>query len=183
MLFSLNYLTTMLSVINEFLTTVLIPFLNNSVFEGITIIVIIYLASGSRAAKALNVTAKVIGSAAGSTFLYNYWVKGSSSSPNSADNDETKKDKKEVKKLLVIKVPAVNNLKHSFLFSWILTNLDINVSDSATDITQLAYRVFLLSLIAILCFLNILGYLLAYYLVQKGNYEEKYPKLAGLINY
>ncbi len=31
-------------------------------------------------------------------FLYNYWVKGSSSSPNSADNHETKKDKKEVKK-------------------------------------------------------------------------------------
>ena len=51
------------------LTTVLIPFLNNYVFEGITIIVIIYLASGSRAAKALDVTAKVIGSAAGNTFF------------------------------------------------------------------------------------------------------------------
>lgn len=55
----------------------------------------IYLASGSRAAKALDVTAKVIGSAAGSTFLYNYWVKGSSSSSNSGNNDENKKDKKE----------------------------------------------------------------------------------------
>jgi hypothetical protein len=72
MLFSLNYLTTMLSVINDFIITVLIPFLNNYIFEGITIITIIYLASGSRAAKALDVTAKVIGSAAGSTFLYNY---------------------------------------------------------------------------------------------------------------
>jgi hypothetical protein len=98
MLFSLNYLTTILSVINDFIATVLIPFLNNHIFEGITITVIIYLASGSRAAKALDVTAKVIGSAAGSTFLYNYWVKGSSSSPNSADKDENKKDKKEVNK-------------------------------------------------------------------------------------
>lgn len=35
-----------------------------------------------------------------------------------------------------------NNLKHSFLFTWILTNLDINVSDSTPDITQLAYGVF-----------------------------------------
>jgi hypothetical protein len=35
----------------------------------------------------------VIGSAAGSTFLYNYWVKGSSSTPNSEDNDKNKKDK------------------------------------------------------------------------------------------
>lgn len=99
MLFSLNYLTTMLSIINDFIVTVLIPFLNNFVFEGIIITTIIYLASGSRAAKVLDVTAKVIGSAAGSTFLYNYWVKGSSSSPNSADNDENKKDKKENKKI------------------------------------------------------------------------------------
>ena len=43
MLFSLNYLTTMLSVINDFIITVLIPFLNNHIFEGITIITIIYL--------------------------------------------------------------------------------------------------------------------------------------------
>jgi len=76
-----------------------------------------------------------------------------------------------------------NNLRQSFLFSWILTNLDINVNSSDPDITQLAYGVFLLSLIAFLCFLNIIGYLLAYYLIQKGNYEVKYPKLTGLINY
>jgi hypothetical protein len=72
MLFSLNYVIDIFSIISEFLTTVLIPFLNNHIFEGITITVIIYLASDSRAAKALDVTAKVIGSAAGSTFLYNY---------------------------------------------------------------------------------------------------------------
>lgn len=96
MLFSLNYIIEIFSIISEFITSVLIPFLNNHIFEGITITVIIYLASGSRAAKALDVTAKVIGGAAGSIFLYNYWVKGlSSSSPNSGDNDENKKDKKE----------------------------------------------------------------------------------------
>ena len=74
-------------------------------------------------------------------------------------------------------------MKHSFLFAWILSNLDINVNSSNSDITQLAYGVFLLSLVAILCFLNIMGYLLAYYFVLKGNYESKYPKLAGIINY
>ena len=96
MLFSLNYIIDIFSIISEFITSVLIPFLNNHIFEGITITVIINLASGSRAAKALDVTAKVVGSAAGSTFLYNYWVKGSSSSsPNSGDNDENKKDTKE----------------------------------------------------------------------------------------
>jgi len=94
----LNYSITIFLSIIDFIGTVIIPFLNQYLFEGIAITVIIYLASGSRAAKALDVTAKVIGSAAGSTFLYNYWVKGSSSSPNSADNDENKKDKKEVNK-------------------------------------------------------------------------------------
>jgi hypothetical protein len=69
MLFSLNYLTTILSVINEFIATVLIPFLNNHIFEGITIITIIYLASSSRAARILDVTSKVVGSAAGNTFF------------------------------------------------------------------------------------------------------------------
>lgn len=76
-----------------------------------------------------------------------------------------------------------SNIKHSFLFGWIINNLDINVSNSDPDITQLVYGVFLLSLIAFLCFINILGYLIAYYLLQRGNYGEKYPKLAGLINY
>lgn len=76
-----------------------------------------------------------------------------------------------------------NKIRHSFLLTWILSNLDINVNSSDADITQLAYGVFLLSLIALLCFITILGYFSAYYLVQKGNYEERYPKFAGIINY
>jgi len=94
-----------------------------------------------------------------------------------------KKIIKEIETFLVIKVPMENNTKHSFLLTWILTNLNIDVSNSDSDVTQLAYAVFLLSLIAILCFLNVLGYFSAYYLIQKGNYEERYPKLTRFINY
>jgi hypothetical protein len=53
-----------------------------------------------------------------------------------------KKIIKKIKTLLVIKVPMENRVKHSFLLTWILTNLDINVSGSDSDITQLAYWVF-----------------------------------------
>ena len=91
-----------------------------------------------------------------------------------------------INKLLIIKIPITmknNKIRHSFLFTWILTNLDINVNSTNSDVTQLAYGVFLLSLIALLCLINILGYFTAYYWVQKGNYEEKYPKLAKVINY
>ena len=73
----------------------LFPFLSNHIFEGLIITGIIYLASGSRAAKILDAATKIIGSAAGSTILYNNWVKGSSSSPNSEDGDKDKERKKE----------------------------------------------------------------------------------------
>jgi len=76
-----------------------------------------------------------------------------------------------------------NNTKYLFSFPFILTNLDINVNDSDPMITQLAYGVFLLSLVALFCFINILGYITTYYLIQKGNYELKYPKLKRLIEH
>lgn len=76
-----------------------------------------------------------------------------------------------------------NNIKYLFSFPFILTNLDINVNDSDHIITQLAYGVFLLTLVALFCFINILGYILSYYLIQNGNYEIKYPKIKILINY
>lgn len=91
-------LTIILLTIINFVDSTLIPFLNNYIFEGFTIISIIYLASGSRAAKVLDVGAKLIGSAAGSTFLYNYWVKGSTSLPSNDDKD--KNDKKENKETI-----------------------------------------------------------------------------------
>jgi len=76
-----------------------------------------------------------------------------------------------------------NNLKYLFWFPFILTNSDMNVNDSDPIITQFAYGVFLISLVALFCFINILGYIISYYLIQKGNYELKYPKLKRLINY
>jgi len=88
-----NYLNTITLTINEILNSVLFILSNYLFFEGIAIISIIWLASGSKAAKILDVGSKVIGSAAGSTFLYNYWVKGSSSNPNNEDKDK-KDDKK-----------------------------------------------------------------------------------------
>lgn len=89
----LNYKIYIILTINEFINSVLLYLSNYLFFEGIAIISIVWLASSSRATKILDIGSKVIGSAAGSTFLYNYWVKGSSSTPNSEDNDKNKKDK------------------------------------------------------------------------------------------
>jgi hypothetical protein len=67
----LNYLTTILLTINEIFNSVLIPFLNNFIFEGITIIFIIHLATRVKLKGILDTTAKVVGIAAGSTIVYN----------------------------------------------------------------------------------------------------------------
>lgn len=153
-------------------------------FEGIAIISIVWLATSSRAVKILDVGSKVIGSAASSTFYTIIELKVHLLLQIVKTMIQNKKDRREDKiNKLQIKVPMKKNTRHSFFLTWILTNLDINVNSSDSDITQLAYGVFLLSLIAILCFLNIMGYLLAFYLIQKSDYEIKYPKLAGFVNY
>gem|GEM_PF-5133009 len=94
-----------------------------------------------------------------------------------------KKNKMKINQIKITKVPNKNSLQYSFIFPFILGNFDISVSNSAPESTQIIYGFFILSLVALFCFLNIIGYVIAYYFVQKGNYEVKYPKLVKLINY
>jgi len=77
-----------------------------------------------------------------------------------------------------------NKIRHSFsLFGFILSQFNLNVDDAASNFTQVSYGFLLLSLIALICFLNVIGYLITYILIQKGNYENKYPRLGKFINY
>ena len=89
--------------------------------------------------------------------------------------------------LLIINYFKLNrNIKitQSFsLFSLILSQLNLNVDDTASNLTQFSYGIFLLSLVALICFINVLGFMITYILIQKGNYEHKYPKLSKIINY
>lgn len=75
------------------------------------------------------------------------------------------------------------NYSQSFSLPFILSYLDINIPENASTLTNYSFSVFLLSLIALLCFLNVLGFLVAYILIQKGDYENKYPKFKTIINY
>ena len=69
------------------------------------------------------------------------------------------------------------------LFSFILSQLNINVDDTASNFTQFSYGIFLLSFVSLICFINVLGFMITYILIQKGNYEQKYPKLSKIINF
>jgi len=83
----------------------------------------------------------------------------------------------------IIKKFKNDNSSYSFVFPLILSYLDINVNELKTNITQLSYGVFILSLIGLLCFINIIGYVLSYYLIQQTNYsnETKYPRVSKII--
>jgi hypothetical protein len=69
------------------------------------------------------------------------------------------------------------------LVGFILSQLNLNVDETASNLTQISYGFFLLSLIALICFLNVVGFMITYILIQQGNYEQKYPKLRRFINY
>jgi fucose 4-O-acetylase-like acetyltransferase len=86
------------------------------------------------------------------------------------------------KSMIILKIIKLKNLiknkiklSNSSLFLIIFSKLDINVTDSDPTITSLSYRVLMLSLIALLCFIIIINYMLVYVIIQRGNYESKYP--------
>ena len=87
--------------------------------------------------------------------------------------------------MIKIKIHLIKN-KNKFYYSFslplILSYLDINIPEGSSSITNLSYAVFLLSLIGLFCFINVIFFLLVYIIIQKGNYENKYPKLKFLIN-
>src|SRR5258708_36634541 len=76
-----------------------------------------------------------------------------------------------------------NNIKYLYSFPVILNNFSVSASDSDPVVSQLAYGVFLISLVALFCFINILGYIISYYLFRKEIYELKYLNLKRVINY
>ena len=76
-----------------------------------------------------------------------------------------------------------DGIKYSFLLPVILSKLDINLSDNASTFVNYSYGVFLLSLIALLCYINVLIYLFIYIVIQKKDYESRYPRLKRFINY
>jgi len=69
------------------------------------------------------------------------------------------------------------------LFGFIMSQWNLNVDETASNLTQISYGFLLLSLISLICFINVLGFFITYILIQKGNYEIKYPKLSKIINY
>ena len=79
------------------------------------------------------------------------------------------------------------NVSYSFYGPLILSKLDIQLTESDSDLITFAYVILTLSLIAFFCFINIIGYMIVYIIIQKSDLEAKiqvkYPRLGRYITY
>jgi hypothetical protein len=82
-----------------------------------------------------------------------------------------------------------NKVSVSYLFTLplILSKLDIQIDDTDSNLIQYNYAIFVLSLIALLSFIDIIGYMIVYVIIQRSNLEEKikvkYLRLSKYITY
>ena len=87
-------------------------------------------------------------------------------------------------KFLINKFKVSNfKFRQAFLFSFILNGLNIDLPDDASHTVKFAFGIFLLSLVCLFNFINVVGYLTSIYLINKYNIEERYPKYSKLIRY
>ena len=87
-------------------------------------------------------------------------------------------------KFLINKFKVSNfKFRQAFLFSFILNGLNIDLPEDASHTVKFAFGIFLLSLVCLFNFINIVGYLTSIILINKYNIEERYPKYSKLIRY
>ena len=87
-------------------------------------------------------------------------------------------------KTMMVTMAKLLNYRLSYNFTLPLILSNITIDESSTSITQICYGVFLLSVIALFCLINIIGYMIAYILLNnKKDYIKKYPRLEKIVNY
>ena len=90
---------------------------------------------------------------------------------------------KKIKDTLII-TQLNNTIQYSYSFSlpFILSKIEIDPSNLDTEITKFSYGILLISIVALLCLINIFGYMLSYVLIDKIEFANKYPMLKKIIN-
>jgi len=58
----------------------------------------------------------------------------------------------------------------------------VEITDSSSQLLQFSYGVFLGSIVTLFFVLNLAGYILTNYLLEKVDFEMKYPKIGKYIN-
>ena len=88
-----------------------------------------------------------------------------------------------VKQMKMLVKVISTKFHYAFYLPFILSKLEIDSSKLDSNISEFSYFVLIISVILLYCFLNVLGYMLSLIILQKGNYELKYPRVKFIINY
>lgn len=82
---------------------------------------------------------------------------------------------------------GVFKYKFFFILPFVLDKLNIenvsSVENNSDPLLKYAFNMFVLSSIVLICFINIIGFIVSMYLLNKYDIEGKYPKLIKFINF
>ena len=90
---------------------------------------------------------------------------------------------KTINRIKIILLNINPQYKSSFLFPFIIQNMGANINTETDDIIRYSFSMFTLSLIVLISFINIMGFLLSLYLINKYDIETKFPKFKKIIKY
>ena len=79
-----------------------------------------------------------------------------------------------------IKIKYTNS--NAYILGWILSCVNVEITESSCQLLQFSYGVFLGSIVILFCVLNITAYILTNYLLEKADFEKKYPTIGKYIN-
>jgi hypothetical protein len=89
-----------------------------------------------------------------------------------------KTNKKDVSEVVV-----TNNFKFAYFLPFILAKFSPNITPETEPIISYSFSMFILSLLVLICFFNVVGYILSIYLINKYDIETKFPKFKWYINF
>ena len=69
------------------------------------------------------------------------------------------------------------------ILNWILNILGVTIPEGADKFASYAFGVFILSLVALLAFINIMGYFLNLYVLQRYDITKRFPKLKSVVGF
>jgi len=73
--------------------------------------------------------------------------------------------------------------KYSYFLPFILAKYNHTISPDTEPIISYSFSMFLLSLLVLICFFNIIGYILSIYLISKYDIENKFPYFKRYIKF
>jgi hypothetical protein len=104
-------------------------------------------------------------------------------------NEEKKKKNENEKMKIKLQAKVVDKsikkehkFSNAFILSWILSNVNVEITDNSSQLLQFSYGVLLGSIVILFCLLNITGYIITNYLLEKVDLENKYPTIWKYLN-